>query len=336
VADLSGKQKAAAVLASVDAETAAAVLKNLPESDLETLTREMHSLGTLGPDTTTAVLQEFAVRASTQSRGISVGPSTLRQRLELALGPENARQLLKDVGIENDVEAVFRPFGELDPEELYRALADEHPQTIALVLGQLEPKQVAGVLGLLPPEIQVDVIRRMSTNQQLDEGVARKVAEILHTKTSVLGELRKTPEDPRYKKVAEVINLLGPEAEERILQELAEETPALVEKLKEMMFVFEDLRNLRDTDMRQLLMAVETQILAMALKTASEELKEKVFGNLSKRAAEMVREELELLGRKPLSQVKAAQQQIIETVRNLDASGEINLRGAKYEEDPLV
>lgn len=336
MANLTGKQKAAAVLASVDAETAAAVLKNLPESDLETLTREMHALGTLEHDVTTAILHEFAVRASAQSGGINVNPANLRERLELALGPENARQLLKDVGIENDVEAVFRPFGELDAEDLHRALAEEHPQTIALVLGQLEPKQAAGVLALLPHELQVDVIRRMSTNQQLDEGVARKVAEILRTKTSVLGELRKTPEDPRYKKAAEIINLLGPEAEERILQDLAQQTPALVEKLKEMMFVFEDLRTLRDQDMRQVLMNVDTQVLAMALKTASEELKEKVFANLSKRAGEMVKEELELLGRKPLSQVKAAQHQIVEAVRNLAATGEINLRGAKYEEDPLV
>ena len=153
----------------------------------------------------------------------------------------------------------------------------------------------------------------------------------------MMGERRKRQsDDPRYKKVAEVINLLGPETEGRIIETLGEGSPEIAAKIREMMFVFEDLVIVSDADMRKVLMSVDSQILAMALKTASKQLKEKIFANMSKRAKEMVNEELELLGPKPLSQVKAAQQQIVDAVRELESSGEINLRGAKSEEDPLV
>ncbi len=336
MADLTGKQKAAAVLASVDDETAAAVLKNLSEQDLTVLTREMHALGRLDPKVTRAVLNEFSIRAAADSGSISVDPTVLRERLVLALGPDTAKGLLREIGVDDDLEAVFGPLAELSPEDLYQALADEHPQTAALVLGQMPPKQAAAVVQLFQPEIQVDVIRRMSAGVHADDRVLKRIGELIRSKVSAGTEGRRGPDDPRYKRVAEVVNLLGQDAEERILKELADDEPELADKIRQMMFVFEDLRSLSDADMRQLLMSVDTQVLAMALKTASEELKEKIFANLSRRASETVREELELLGPRPLSQVKAAQQQIVETVRTMETSGQINLRNAKYEEDPLV
>jgi flagellar motor switch protein FliG len=191
-------------------------------------------------------------------------------------------------------------------------------------------------LSQFPAEIQVDVVRRMAASQQTEDNMLKKVADIIRTKSGMLGEVRNTPDDPRYKKVAEVINLLGSAAEEQILKELATDSPEMAKKLREMMFTFEDMLALSNTDMRKVLMSIDTQILAMAMKTASEELKEKVFSNLSKRATETLTEEMELLGPKPLSQVKTAQQQIVEVVRKMDAGSEINIRGSKYEEDPLV
>jgi len=224
----------------------------------------------------------------------------------------------------------------LSGDELFKILADEHPQTVAVVLAHLSASQTAAILALFSPEIQADIVRRMASTQQTDRTVLKRVGEIIRGKTASVGELRRTPDDPRYKKVAEVINLMGQEAEERILKDLADDSPEIVEKVREMMFVFEDLLNLSDADMRKLLMAVDTQVLAMALKTASDALREKIFSNLSRRATETVREELDLLGLKPLSQVKAAQQQIVESVRNLEGSGEITIRGGGTGEDPLV
>jgi len=335
VADLSGRQKAAVVLFSVEPETAAAVLKRLSDSELTALAKEMHQLGGVDPQNVTAILHEFSLHAE-QDEGITATPSLLRERLELAVGRDGVRDLFKEIGLDDTAARAFQPLKELGPEAVYNLLADEHPQTTAVVLSHLDPKQTAATLLRFPNERQVDLIRRMASTQQADDMMLQKVGEIMRSKTGMVGDRRKKPEDPRYKRVAEVINLLGQEAENRILETLNESSPEIAGKLRDMMFVFEDLATLSDADIRKVLMSIDTQILAMSLKTASSELREKILSNLSRRATEMVNEELELLGPKPLSQVKAAQQQIIDAIRELDASGEINLRGTKSEEDPLV
>lgn len=337
VAELSGRQKAAVVLMTVDSQTAATVLKTFSDEELSAIAKEMNQLGDLEAATATAVLHEFSVRAVADKR-ISVTPSALRERLELAVGRDSTREILREVGLDDTAAQVFEPLQEMGSEDLYKLLADEHPQTTAVVLSNLHPRQTAATLGCFEPEAQADLIRRMAGTQHTDDAMLMKVGESLRSKTAGMRDhdRRRTPEEARYKKVAEVINLLGKEAEGRILEQLTGDSPEMVSKLKEMMFVFEDLVNISDVDMRKLLMAVDTQVLAMALKTASAELKEKIFSNLSKRAAEMVNEELELLGPKPLSQVKGAQQQIVESIRELEESGELNLSSATSEEDPLV
>ena len=336
VDELSGKQKAAVVLLSVDSETAAAVLKKFSDDELAAITKEMHALDGVEPRKITAVLHEFSINAS-QEKGITPNPSLLRERLELAVGRDGTRNIFRTIGLDDTAERAFQPLHELAPQDLHKVLAEEHPQTAAIVLSYLQPKHAAGTLAHFPEDAQVDVIRRMAGAQQADDAIVKRVGEIIRTKTGMMGERRKTQsDDPRYKKVAEVINLLGQEAEGRLLETLGEGSPEIAAKIREMMFVFEDLVIVSDADMRKVLMSVDSQILAMALKTASKQLKEKIFANLSRRAKEMVKEELELLGPKPLSQVKAAQQQIVDAVRELESSGEINLRGAKSEEDPLV
>ena len=335
--DLNGKQKAAAVLLSVDSETAAAVLKKLPEDELASVTREMHKLGDVNPENLTTVLHEFSIHASMPDESLRSNPRALRQRLELAVGRDSVRKLYKDIGLDDTAERAFESLAELGSRDLYTLIEDEHPQTAAVILSSLDPKQTAETLGHFHEERRVDVIRRMAGTQVSDDNIIKRVGEIMHSKTSTIGERRKSaPEDPRYKKVAEVLNLLGPDVEGEILDKLSEDAPEMVAKLRDMMFVFDDVVSLSDADTRKVLMSIDTQILAMALKTTSPQLREKIFSNLSRRATEMVTEELELLGPKPLSQVKAAQQQILDTIRELDASGEIHLRGATSEEDPLV
>lgn len=334
-AELSRRQKAAAILLSVDSETAAAVLKNLSGEELTQVTREMRDLGDVEPEQAAAALQEFAERAGTGTY-IVAGPAALRERLELAIGQDNARQVLIDVGLEKSCGAVFEPLQELGSEELYKLLVDEHPQTVAMVLSQLESKWAADALAFFPAESQVEIIQRMALTRQADEIILKKVGEIMRTKSDTLGEWKKTPDDPRYKKVADIINLLGEKAEEEIMKALSETSEEMAKKLREMMFVFEDLKNLSNEDMRKLLMSIDTQVLALALKKAPDELKDKIFANLSRRATETISEELELLGLKPLSQVNAAQQKVVDVARKMDAAGELNIRAAKFEEDPLV
>jgi len=335
VARFSGKQKAAAILLSVDSETAAKVMKNFTDDHLATLAYEMNALGKVGPRVSNALMREFSRRASSDM-GIVVDPGLVRERLELAVGRESARTVMKEIGLEDDAQELYEPLKSLAAEELYKLLKDEHPQTVAVVLGQLGPKEAAAVMAQFGEEMQVDVIRRMASTKHTNEVMVKRVGQLMRQKMGSVGELRATPDDPRYKKVAQVISQLGQEAEERILQELANEAPEMAEKLRDMMFVFEDVKTLSDDDVRKVLMSIDTQILAMALKTASEELKEKVFSNLSRRATETVTEELELLGPKPLSQVKSAQQKIVSTIRKMASAGEVDIRSSQLDEDPLV
>jgi flagellar motor switch protein FliG len=338
IVELSGGQKAATVLLSVDSETAAAVLKNFSESDLAAVTREMHGLGEVQPQVASAVLHEFATRSSESSSSIAVNPLVLRERLELAVGHDGARRVLQEIGADTSTEKIFQPLRALSPEEFYKLLADEHPQTIAVILSNVDPKFAAPTLALFSPEMQTDVIRRMATSQQTDGNILKKLGDLIRNKGTMESAREKSTSasEKKFKRVAELINLLGPAAEEKIFKELSGDSPEMVKRIRDMMFTFEDLLTLNDAGMRKVLMSVDTQLLAMALKTASEPLKQKVFANLSRRATETVTEELELLGRKPRSQVKAAQQQIVEIVRKMGATGELNLRGGSAEEDPLV
>jgi flagellar motor switch protein FliG len=338
IVELTGGQKAATVLLSVDSETAAAVLKSFSESDLAAITREMHGLGDVQPQVASAVLHEFAVRSSESSSGIAANPLVLRERLELAVGHDGARRVLQEIGADTSTEKIFQPLRALPADGLYKLLADEHPQTIAVILAQVDAKLAAPTLALFTPELQTDVIRRMAVSQQADGSILKKLGDLIRNKGSMDSARDKSASanEKKFKRIAELINLLGPAAEEKILKELSGESPEMVKRIREMMFTFEDLLTLNDAGMRKVLMSVDTQVLAMALKTASEPLKQKIFANLSRRATETVTEELELLGPKPRSQVKAAQQQIVEIVRKMGASGEINLRGGSSEEDPLV
>jgi len=335
MADLTGKQKAAVVLLAVDSQTAASVLKKFSDDELAAVTREMNNLGALQADAAAVVLTEFSLHAGDDA-GIQATPTALRERLELAVGRDGTREIFRDIGLDDATAKVFEPLKELDPSDLHKLLLDEHPQTAAIVLSNLDPRQTSGTLALFEQDLQTEIVRRMAGTAQTDEALLVKVGETIRGKTGVRVERRVTPEESRYKKVADVINLLGKDAENRIMTSLAEDAPEMASKLKEMMLVFDDLTSVSDADMRKVLMAVDTQVLAMALKTASEELKKKIFSNLSRRAQEMVNEEIEMLGPKPLSQVKGAQQQILESVRELEESGEVNFSTASVEDDPLV
>ena len=210
VPELSGKQKAAAVLLSVDSKTAAAVLKNLSEKDLSTLTREMHGLSDVQPQAATAVLHEFTIRSG-EDRGITVNPAALRQSLELAVGHDGARHLLQEFGADDSEEKIFHPLRDLPQEEIYKLLADEHPQTAAVILSHVDAKLAAATLNLFPPETRSDIVRRMAASQQADATLLKKFSDILRNRrSSAAGEVRKTPEELRLKRVAEIINLLGP------------------------------------------------------------------------------------------------------------------------------
>ena len=221
----------------------------------------------------------------------------------------------------------------MEPEELLVLLGGEHPQTIALVLQHLPPKLGSGILQLMPEEQQADIVRRMARTEQTAVDVLQQVDAIIRAKTLFLGERRKTPAEKRVKVVADVLNLSGKAIEERVMEAIGRDDPEVAGEIRNLMFVFGDIQTLPDTAIRTILSHVDTQVLALALKTASDSVKDAISRNLSRRAVEMVQEELELLGPRPRSQVDQAQHQVIDIIRELEAAGEIRTRAGGAQDD---
>jgi flagellar motor switch protein FliG len=210
-------------------------------------------------------------------------------------------------------------------------IIDEHPQTIALILCHLPPSQAADIISALPAERQLSVIRRVATMGQTSPEIIEEVEKGLeHRMSSVMSQQFENAGG--VSSVAEILNVIDRATEQSLLENLAQEDAELVDEIRRLMFIFEDIAKLDDRDIQNLLKNVETSQWAMALKGASEELREKVLKNMSKRAADLLREEMEYLGPVRLSQVEQTQQQIVDVVRRLEDAGELTTHTDEQEE----
>jgi flagellar motor switch protein FliG len=325
-------RKAAVLLMSLPQEEAAQVLSRLPPKQVEAVSIQIAKLGTVSGDE-----QDSAIRAFADSNPDSVGGTgglELAKRLvEKALGKDASGTL---DNVRQQIEAM--PFGFLqrvDSQNLLTFIIDEHPQTIALILSHLRPPQAAEIIAGLPPDRQLAVIRRVATMGQTNPDIIKEVEHGLENRmASVMSQqFEKAGGVPN---VAEILNVTDRATERSLLESLAQEDPELVEEIRRLMFVFDDILRLSDKDIRTVLKNVETAQWAMALKKASEELKAKIMGNLSSRAADMLREEMEYLGPTKLSEVERVQQQIVDVVRRLEDSGEVVLHGNDEEEQLIM
>jgi len=334
--ELKSVRKVAALLLSIDDGTAAEVLKHVPEEKITDVIREMAAIGAVDHDTAEHVLTEFGQIAEADGALLGGSRASVADILKKALGPSRAEELLAIIGLEDSGGTPFQALQDLSAEELKGLLGGEHPQTIAVVLSHLSSKHAAGALGLLPEELQFDVIYRMTTTDQTSVEMLQKVDAIIRTKRRFLGQRRKTPVEERLKAVADILNSGSKDVEKHVLDGLAEREPELAQEVRELMFVFDDIAYLSDEAVRKVLMQLDMQMVALALKTAGPPVKDKILGNLSKRARESLNEELELMGLRPVSQVEAAQRQISETIRQLASEGEITVREAKQESEQMV
>ena len=326
--DLPAIRKAAVFLLSLDKPVAAKVLAKMEPPMVEAVTVEIARLNEVDPDEQNAVFDEFLQMRRRQG-GERGGMDTVRELIEQSLG-EGAGALLENV--RQSIQSV--PFGFLqraDPENLVAFIAEEHPQTIALILSHLPPHHAAAVLNGLAAEKQVEIIRRVAMMEQtspeviqeVEHGLEERLASIVNQQFESAGGVGA---------VAEMLNVTDRATERAILENLEQEDPDLVEQIRRLMFVFDDLTKLDDRSIQAVFKNVETSQWALALKGASEELKEKVFTNMSSRAATMLKEEIEYLGPVRLSAVEQAQQQIVDVVRRLEDAGEVIIGGAEQSE----
>jgi flagellar motor switch protein FliG len=323
-------RKAAVLLMSLPEDDAAKVMARLSPKQVEAVSIEIAKLGLISTEEQDAAIKDFA-EASPDSIGAGAGGLDLAKSLvEKALG-KNASTTIENV--RQQIEAM--PFGflqKVDSQNLLTFIMDEHPQTIALIISHLQPSQAASIISGLPGDRQLAVVRRIATMGQTNPEVIHEVEKGLeHRMSSVMSQQFENAGG--VESVAEILNVTDRATERSLLENLAQEDPDLVEEIRRLMFVFEDIIKFSSKDVQTLLKNVESSQLAMALKGASEELKQKIMGNMSIRASELLREEMEYLGPVRLSAVEQVQQQIVDVVRRLEDAGEITVNAGEEVEE---
>lgn len=321
--DLSGIRKAAILLVSLGVETAGNVLQHMKEEDVEEVSIEVARLENIAPDAVEAVLEEYNEMSMAQEYVTQGGKSFAEEALRMALGDSRAEQIIMRIEAATEVSG-FHQLQTADTDQLSSFLQSEHPQTAALIFSHIHAQKAAEVLGELEEEDQGEILYRLASMEKTSPEFIDDVEEVLKEKMgAVLGS--QLSEAGGVEVAAEILNASSRSTERFVLTDLRERDPRLADQIKSIMFTFDDLRFLEGRDLQTLLMEVEQKDLALALKAAPEKLEEKIYRNLSSRVAEMVAEEVELLGRVRVSDVDEAQNAVMETARELEAQEEIVL-----------
>jgi flagellar motor switch protein FliG len=312
--------KAATVLLALGEDAAASIFSTLRKEEIYALNRGMHELSKVKENRQPEILLEFYELMKTSNPYLlGTNNDFIRTMVEQSMG-EDASQILSDLG--SDKYTQLQQINSVDARTLANSVRKEHPQTIALVLAHIDTSKGAKVLAQLPIDTQVEVCIRMASLDSVSPQTLRDVEEALMSEMKGLiiagGE-----ETSGVALVAEILNNIEKVHEDRIFDQLTEIDPGLAEDIRNNMFTFDDLIHIDDRGTQTLLKEIDNQVLILALKTSSEEVKQKFFGNISQRAAEMIREDLEVLGAVRLSDVEAAQSTIVQTALQLEADGKI-------------
>jgi flagellar motor switch protein FliG len=323
---MNGLRKAAILLVAVGEETAKEILRALPEVDVQRITEELAELRSVAPEVSGEVLQEFWELLETQHVMVHGGLDFAARLLNDTFGKQRADDLL--MLVRRAQEASQGNLGKLqktDPQQLGKLLDAEHPQTIALVLAHLDPRRASQVLDNLSEERKVVSIQRLAEMRQFSPEMAQKVALILHRRLENVGDVKRKSYSG-FKAVADLLNRVNAEEAKRILETIEEGQPELALSIRNLMFTFDDLVTVPATTIREIVSGVDKKQLALALRGANEELRAQVFKAMSSRAVEMLKEDMEVMGPVRSREVSAAQQEILNLARRLEAEGKVILK----------
>jgi len=330
--NISGIRKAAILMVLLGDEASAGVFRYLQEDEVQEISREISGLGRIDSEVADAVLDDFHRITLAQTCLARGGAEFAKKLLVKAFGTDSSRKLLDRLNISMQNAMVgFDSLQKADPAQLSKFIQAEQPQTIALVLAHLNSSQAAALLSSLPAALRADVVMRMASLSQISPDIISKITTILEQKMKSLGDFSRESYGG-IRAVAELINRMETKAAASILEKIENENPTLALSIRNLMFVFDDVMLIDDQGMRELLQRVDKKSLAMALKGTSEELRNQFFRNMSSRAVEMLREDMEAMGPIKIKDVEASQQQIVAVVRKLDESGVISLKGGGGDE----
>ncbi len=321
ITDLNGVQKAAILLITLGPDKASNVFKHLKEDEIEQLTLEIANTRSVSQSLKEEVLDEFYEVCLAQQYIAEGGIGYAKDLLEKALGAEKAMEVIGKLTASLQV----RPFEfirKIDASQILNFIQDEHPQTIALILSYLSTGQASTIISQLPQDKQADVAKRIAQMDRTSPDVIKEVERVLERKLSSLANQDYTLAGG-VDAIVEILNTVDRGTEKHIMETLEIDEPELADEIRKKMFVFEDILTLDDRSIQRVLREVDNNELAVALKSANEEVQNAIFNNLSKRLATMIREDMDFMGPVRMKDVEEAQQKIVNIIRKLEDSGEI-------------
>jgi len=327
---MSGLRKAAIVALMIGEDASASIFKHLSEDEIETLLSEMAALGRISTKVGEQVLEEFH-QTSIAAEHVARGDLEFAKRVLIkSFGPETARKMIDRVMRAFQSNAGFASLERADPQQLSKFILGEHPQTIALILAHLQPANAAQLATLLPEELRVEVLTRMASLEDISPDVVSRISSVIELRLKALGGPSRE-QHGGVRAVAELFNRLERTVSTPVLESIEEQRPELAVSIRNLMFVFDDLLHVDDNGMREIIQRADKKGLTIALKGASDEIRQRFFTNMSKRAGEMLKEEMDVLGAVRLRDVEKAQQEVVSIARKLEEEGLISTGAAAGE-----
>jgi len=331
VAKLTGMQKAAVLMVTLGDETASNIFKYLEEDEIQTISREIAITKHVQPEVAEEVLEEFHTMTQARSYISQGGIEYAKKLLIKSVGPEVARKIIDRLVKALESSAGFTSLERANPQQLSKFIQNEHPQTIALILAHLNASQAAELISSLPETLRSDVAMRMASLQEISPEVVRRISLILEQKLEALGSFA-TEAYGGVRAVAELFNRMERNVGRTVLEKIETENPQLAASIRDLMFVFDDILLIDDNGITEILKRADKKTLTIALKGTSEELQNQFFRNMSSRAVELMKEEMEFMGPVKLKDVEKSQHEVVEIVRQLEEEGVISIGGGGGED----
>ena len=331
MAKLTGMQKAAVLMVTLGDETAANIFKYLEEDEIQTISREIAITKPVQPEVAEEVMEEFHTMTQARSYISQGGIEYAKKLLIKSVGPEVARKIIDRLVKALESSAGFTSLERANPQQLSKFIQNEHPQTIALILAHLNASQAAELISSLPEVLRSDVAMRMASLQEISPEVVRRISLILEQKLEALGSFA-TEAYGGVRAVAELFNRMDRNTGRAVLEKIETENPQLAASIRDLMFVFDDILLIDDNGITEILKRADKKTLTIALKGTSEELQNQFYRNMSSRAVELMKEEMEFMGPVKLKDVEKSQHEVVEIVRQLEEEGVISIGGGGGED----
>src|SRR5205809_5606517 len=333
----SGDVKMAATLfVLMGEEMSAEVLRYLNEAEIEAISKEISNVGPISSEEGEKSAEEL-YQLLVANRFVSEGGVDYAKKVILrTLGAGPAKRIMERLSSSYASSNAFEAIDRLNPIQLSQFIQNEHPQTIALILAHLTPSSSAELLESLPEEIQADVAVRMSSLETISPDVIRGISAVLEEKLKPVGTYAHSQAYGGIRAVAELLNRMDRRRSRAVLEKIDGDKPEVANSIRQLMFVFEDIATLDDAAIREILQRVEKKVIAQALKGATEQQQQQFYKNMSQRAVEMMKEEIEIMGPVKIKDIHAAQQRIVEIVRKLEEEGVITIGGGGGGDEYVV